>query len=401
MTLKRNVENMNQLLATGLVTFALIGALRAADTPEPSEPAAIGLTKGPNLTVLKDGKSYQGVGINYFDCFLRTLNDGNDASYDAGFATLAAKEIPFARFCATGFWPRDMKLYQTDRAEYFRRLDGVVKSAEKHGIGLVPSLFWYFACVPDLVGEPMDQWGNPQSKTHAWMREYVGQVVTRYRDSRAIWAWELGNEYSLSASLPNAKENRPKTHASLGTPATRSERDDLTFAMVRVAFAEFGKAVREHDPKRLILTGDSFPRLSAWHQEHENTWTKDTPEQFAEILALANPDPICAISLHAYEDDDQRFATAVEVSRKIKKPVMIGEFGAPGDTPEDAAKCRRLLKSIVDLHIPLAALWVFDLKSQKEFNVTGDNSRSWQLDLVSEANKQQRLSVDSPEAPAK
>ena len=380
---------MNQLLATGLVTFALIGALRAADTPNPSEPASIGLTKGPNLTLLKDGKSYQGVGINYFDCFLRTLNDGNDTSYEAGFATLAAKGIPFVRFCATGFWPRYMKLYQTDRAGYFRRLDGVVKSAEKHGIGLIPSLFWHFACMPDLVGEPMDQWGNPQSKTHAWMHEYVREVVTRYRNNRAIWAWELGNEYSLSASLPNAKENRPKSHASLGTPETRSERDDLTFAMVRVAFAEFGKAVREHDPKRLILTGDSFPRRSAWHQEHGNTWTHDTPEQFAVMLTLANPDPINGISLHAYDDDDQqRFAAAVEVSRKLNKPIFVGEFGAPGETPEDASKCRRLLKSIVDLHIPLAALWVFDLKSQKEFNVTVDNARSWQLDLISEANRQ-------------
>ena len=361
-----------------------------------AQPAVItpGLTQRDGV-VFKDGQSYRGVGINYFDCFLRTLNDGNDTSYDVGFATLAAKGIPFACFCATGFWPRDMKLYQTDRTEYFRRLDGVVKSAEKHGIGLVPSLFWLHACVPDLVGEPMDQWANPQSKTQAWMREYVREVVTRYRDNPAIWAWELGNEYSLSASLPNAKEHRPTAHASLGTPETRSERDDLSFAMVRVAFAEFGKAVREHDPARLILTGDSFPRPSAWHQEHENKWTNDTPEQFAEMLTLANPDPITAISLHAYEDDDQRFAAAMDVSRKLNKPIFVGEFGAPGETPEDAAKCRRLLKAIVDHHIPLAALWVFDLKSQKDFSVTADNSRSWQLEAIAEVNSR----LHSPQAP--
>ena len=351
-------------------------------------PKSVGLTNGLNATVLKDGKPYRGVGINYFDCFLRTLQNGDDTSYDAGFATLAAKGIPFARFCATGFWPRDMKLYQTDRAEYFRRLDGVVKSAEKHGIGLVPSLFWLFACVPDLVGEPMDQWADPQSKTHAWMREYVREVVTRYRDHPTIWAWEFGNEYSLHANLPNAKEHRPKVHASFGTPETRSERDDITFAMLRVAFAEFGKAVRVHDPKRLILTGDSFLRPSAWHQEHENKWTHDTPEQFAKMLTLANPDPISAISLHVYDEDEiQRFAAAMNVSRTLNKPIFVGEFGAPGETPEDAAKCRRLLKAIVAHDIPLAALWVFDLKMQKKWNVTAENARPWQLDLISEANK--------------
>ena len=44
------------------------------------------LTNGPNATVLKDGKPYRSIGINYFDCFLRTLNKADDTSYDAGFA---------------------------------------------------------------------------------------------------------------------------------------------------------------------------------------------------------------------------------------------------------------------------------------------------------------------------
>ncbi len=56
--------------------------------------------------MLKNGKPYRGIGINYFDCFLRTLNKADGTSYDFGFATLAAKGIPFARFCATGFSAR-------------------------------------------------------------------------------------------------------------------------------------------------------------------------------------------------------------------------------------------------------------------------------------------------------
>ncbi|MEI7807353.1 MAG: cellulase family glycosylhydrolase [Verrucomicrobiota bacterium] len=361
--------------------------LHAAEPILVKEKAA-GLSNGPNATVLRSGKPYRGIGINYFDCFLRTLKKGDDTSYDAGFATLAAKGIPFARFCATGFWPSDMKLYQTNRAEYFRRLDGVVKSAEKHGIGLVPSLFWFFACVPDLVGEPMDQWANPQSKTQAWMREYVREMVTRYRESSAVWAWEFGNEYSLQADLPNGKDHLPAVHTKLGTPAIRSKRDLLTFAMVRVAFVEFGKAVRKYDPARLIITGDSFLRSAAWHQKHENSWKQDTAEQFGEMLELVNPNPISGISLHLYDSEDEpRLNAALAVSLKLNKPIFVGEFGAPGDAPEQAAKCRRLLKAIVDHKIPLAALWVFDYKNQKDYNVTADNARAWQLDLISEANK--------------
>jgi hypothetical protein len=131
--------------------------------------APLGLTVQDGV-LQKDGKAYRGVGINYFDCFLRVLANGTNTSYDAGFKVLADHHIPFARFCATGFWPRDMKLYQTDRAEYFRRLDGIVRSAEKHGVGLIPSLFWHTSCVPDLVGEPVGEWANPKSKTCAWMR---------------------------------------------------------------------------------------------------------------------------------------------------------------------------------------------------------------------------------------
>ena len=201
------------------------------------------LTAGPDGSVLLQGKPYRGIGINYFDCFLRTLSNKEDTSYEKGFATLQAKGIPFVRFCATGYWPKDLELYRQDRPEYFRRLDAVVKSAAQHNIGLVPSLFWFFACVPDIVGESMDQWANPKSKTIAWMQEYVREVVTRYRDNPTIWAWELGNEFSLQAQLPNAKDHRPDVHPALGTATSRSDRDDLSYAMVRMAFVEFGKAV--------------------------------------------------------------------------------------------------------------------------------------------------------------
>jgi len=382
---QRTETIFNDVIMTRCVTLVLLFTVYGA-----SISARAQLTTGPNATVLKDRETYRGIGVNYFDCFLRTLKDGEDASYQAGFATLAGKGIPFARFCCTGYWPKDMQLYQADRAEYWRRLDGVVRSAQNNGIGLVPSLFWLYSCVPDLVGEPMDQWANPNSKTEAWMREYVREVVTRYRDNPTIWAWEFGNEYSLQANLPNASEHRAEIHPALGTAAARGERDDLTFAMARETFRAFAVEVRKYDPQRLILTGDSFLRASAWHLERGRTWQHDTPEQFGEMLALVNPDPINCISVHVYGDDDQRLARALEVSRQLNKPLFAGEFGIGGEKSEQSAHFRRLLNAIVDQPIPLAALWVFDLSSQKDFNVTPTNARASQLDMVAEANKRLR-----------
>jgi hypothetical protein len=261
-------------------------------------------TRGPGLSVrtdgvlLKDGVPYRVIGVNYFDAFARVLQDPNDTSYDAGFRALAENGIPFARFTGTGFWLAEMKLYLADKARYFALLDGVVRAAEKHGVGLLPSLFWHMPAVPDLVGKPCDQWGNPDSKTHEFMRACTREVVTRYRDSPALWGWEFGNEFNLLADLPNAQEHLPAAWPPLGTPAGRSDRDILTHEMARTAFPEFAREVRKHDLHRMISTGNSIPPLSAWHQMHEGTWANDSPEQFARMLADDNPDPGDTISIH-------------------------------------------------------------------------------------------------------
>jgi hypothetical protein len=389
---RHHVRSSRRTAVIPMLIAAIVWAasgLAAADLP----PA---ISSGGQGGLRKDGKPFRAIGVNYFSCFHRTLLDAADTSYEEGFRVLAEHKIPFARFMATGFWPKDMALYQSDREEYFRRLDAVVASAEKHGIGLIPSLFWYFACVPDLVGEPMDQWGNPQSKVHAWMREYVREVVTRYRDSPAIWAWEMGNEFALQASLPGAANHRARVVPKMGTRETRSERDELTFDMLRVAYAEFGKAVREHDKKRLISTGDGLPRPAAWHMEKEGTWTPDNERQFRQMLRSFNPEPVDVISIHAYVWDIERIAWSVRAAKSMKKPLFIGEFGGPGTGPEVEKEFRRILGIIKESPVALAALWVFDHPDNRpdaQFNITADNERSYQLREVAEANA--RVQKDS------
>src|SRR5947209_7332133 len=134
------------------------GAAAAATT-------ALGVSVDADGRLIRDSRPIHAVGVNYFDAFLRTLHRADDTSYDAGFAALGELKIPFARVAACGYWPSEMKLYQSDKAEYFRRLDGVVRSAEKHDVGLILSLFWCWSTIPDLAGEPCDQWGNPDSRT--------------------------------------------------------------------------------------------------------------------------------------------------------------------------------------------------------------------------------------------
>ena len=353
--------------------------------------AASGLSVDERGELLLRGAPFRGVGVNYYDAFTRTLGEAARTNYDAGFQELAARRIPFARFSAGGYWPSEWRLYQTNRAEYFARLDGVVHSAERHGIGLIPSLFWQLSTIPDLVGEPCNRWGDSNSRTIAFMREYTRELVTRYARSSAIWGWEFGNEYNLPADLPNASEHRPPIVPTLGTPARRTAEDELTHAAIRTTFREFALEVRKHDPQRMIFSGNAFPRVSAWHQAKEKNWKRDTREQFAEVLAADNPSPMNSLSVRGYDltADIGRLDQAMLVAQSLKKPLFVGEFGVPGPgTAEAKAKFATILAAIETNHVPLSALWVFDFNGQaKDWNVTATNDRSWQIDAIQQANE--------------
>jgi len=353
-----------------------------------------GLHTNERGELLLDAVPFCGIGVNYYDAFIRTLDETAPTNYDAGFRELAFRRIPFARFSAGGYWPRDWGLYQTNRSEYFARLDRVVQSAERHGVGLIPSCFWSLSTVPDLVGEPCNRWGDPNSRTIAFMRQYTRELVTRYLRSPAFWGWEFGNEYNLAADLPNGSEHRPPVAPDFGTPARRTAEDDLTHAAMRVALREFALTVRQHDPLRIIISGNAFPRISAWHQVKEKSWRADTREQFAEMLAADNPPPINTLSVRGYDlsTDLSRLDQAMSVSRAGKKPLFVGEFGVPGATTrESKEKFTTILSAIETNHVPLSALWVFDFDGQaKDWNVNATNDRSWQLDALQQANERMK-----------
>ncbi len=360
----------------------------------------------PGLTVhegqlLLEGQPYSGIGANYFSLFYRTLKDPSDKSYEDGLRQLSEAQIPFVRFMACGFWPVDWDLYLRDRETHFERLDRVVESAERAGIGLIPSLFWYMPTVPDIVGEPIDQLGNPNSKTVAFIRQYTREVVLRYRNSPAIWGWEFGNEYNLHADLPNASEHRPRIVPPLKTALKRTERDELSSEAMLTAFAQFATTVRKYDKHRIVITGNSIPRPSAYHNTKEMSWKKDSREQFEEILLRDNPDPFDVISVHVYRNSGQANTESItelvrtvrNVSASAKKPLFIGEFGAPMTLGEDKERSQflELVKAIEANNVPLSAFWVFDHAGQdKVWNVTFDNTRSYMLKLVSDANQRMR-----------
>lgn len=384
-----------------LFLMLITGLVFGATAADPALGQTLGLTTRQGELLLH-GEPYRGIGANYFSLFRRVLEDPNDTSFDDGLKRLSEAGIPFVRFMACGFWPSDGDLYRQDKEAYFQRLDRVVESAEQHRIGLIPSLFWHMATVPDLVSESMDQLGNPDSETSALLRQYIEEVVLRYRDSPAIWAWEFGNEYNLNVDLPNAAEHRPQVVPHLKTALQRTSRDELSSQAMLVAFAQFANSVRQHDRHRVLITGNSIPRPSAYHNTKESSWEKDTPLQFEEVLLRDNPDPFEVISVHIYDHSDQAETTSIKgsvqavaaMAARANKPLFVGEFGAaqsltPGQTE---ALFDEMLDSLLSSNVALAAFWVFDYSDQDDWNVTTENERSYQLKRVSEANERLRSS---------
>lgn len=341
-------------------------------------------------------------GVNCFDLFYgRLFRHGGVRPASVRLRELSTRGIPFVRFAASPFWPREWSAYRDDPARYFAVLDEVIAAAESNRLGLVPSLFWNPVSVSDLVGEPVSDWGRAGSRTRAFMDKYTEQVVKRYQSSSAIWMWEFGNEFNTYANLPNALKWWPKVDVSQGTPPKRSMRDLMTTAGCADAFAHFGKIVRQLDSRRGITAGTDIPRYNVSNLA-AGRWWADSPTQFRAALGEVTPDPLNVISVHLYPDREGRyfgFGNSSQFSdilrevgktgRSLGKQVFIGEFGVPrmADRDEEKRQFRRLLDSIVAAPVNWAALWVYDFGFQEKWNVRFDNDRAWQLEWIAQANQ--------------
>lgn len=364
------------------------------------------LKVSPDGIFIRNNKPYRGVGVNYFNAFYRTILNQSDKSYYEGLKYLSDNKIPFIRFTANGFWPNELKLYQTNKSRYFTLLDEFVKTAERYRVGLIPSLFWFYAAVPDLMGEHVNQWGNPDSKTIAFMRTYTAEVVDRYKNSPAIWGWEFGNEVNSYLDLLGvAFPDIPAINTASGTPSTRTADDAITTEIFQYALSEFASVVRKYDPERAIFSGNGIAGTNSYHRYKYKNWEIDSSTEYRLLLDVQNPISLGTLTIHLYPHQDNIYfsdfkpkATLAQIiqesmraSKELKRPFFLGEFGSPktlGETME-ATKFKELLDAIVENEVQLSALWVYDFSYQdKDWNITQTNNRKYQLDAIIKTNAQ-------------
>ena len=377
-------------------TLSLVGLLCmcAACMAEPS----LGLTvQGGKL--MRNGSEFRAMGINYNTAWYDVLKDPETLEVAEGFRILKQDYgIPFIRFSAGPYAHTQWKLYVEDPEEYLRRFDLLVKHAEAQGIGLIPSFFWYICAMPDLQGEPVSALGDPDSKCRTFMRQYIRDIVGRYKDSPAIWGWEVGNEWMLTADLPKLAHLPRK---KIGSKEARTAADKVLRPMLLDAYKDFYKTVREMDPDRIIVTGDSIARPSAWHNRNEDAWGQDTKEQWAEVYRADTPDCYEVASFHLYAEAEMSYfenkdlpiedfvTEVVGISRSDNKVIWCGELGMPGSDDASRDMFIRMLRSVIQNEIALSAIWNFKPQGtfQSDWDISPTNERAYMLDVVKVLNK--------------
>lgn len=368
-----------------------------------------------NGVIMLEGKPFYGFGVNYFGAFSH-YEDGylpDPQTFQDGFAGMAAHNIPFVRI-ALGYYSSFYDRYDEDPQETLNKLRQVLDAAEAEHVGVILSLFWHDAALAEHVGEKRADMGEADSRTLAYAKEFTETIVKEFADHRALWGWEIGNEYNLDADL--CDRNLQGFLPAGFTFDNPSGRDYFTSDETAFFFEAIASTIRKYDGYRMISNGCSEMRASAWHM-HKATgrlrkdhlwdinWTQDTRTDFERIVALYTPDSVDTVSFHfqsgssgaadpsytlsypVFAGEDAltvpEFLEAyVQAAKSADKALYLGEFGDFRDM-ESAQDCPEMFRTLCgwvsDAGIQVASLWQF--QDYTDSGVGGEK-----LDILSEIN---------------
>lgn len=366
-------------------------------------------------TVTLEGQPFYGFGLNYFGAFAHSYADDSSA-YEAAFAAIGARNIPFVRLPLCGYYPDFYESFDENPEAMLEKMQAVLDSAASHQVGVIVTLMWWDPAIALHVNGKRADMGQTDSAVMTYARQYVEAVVARFADHPAVWGWEIGNEYNLDADLCDA--NLETYLWDMRYPGTERSsldgRDYFTSAEMVQFYTEIATVIRKYDSYRMISTGNSEMRTSAFalyqasqraNGEHlwNVTWHTDTREKFDQINAICTPDPVNTVSFHlqhgtqgsekpAYVLSLGRFRTTIstadyfrayaETARAQNKALFLGEFGDLIDmeqAPDAIDVFRQITDWIREADIQLAASWQF-----QDYTEEGINGQK--LDVLSACN---------------
>ena len=337
------------------------------------------------------GEDLYVAGTNCYNLFNQCFDDFSPEEAKRTLDVLKENGISIVRFNCGGYSYRDLEFYMQNKEAYLELLRQIVNYAQRLEIGLIPSFFWLYHAVPDYYDEPLRSWGRADSKTVQHLCDYTAAVVNKLKDSKAIFAWEFGNEFNLSCNLPNADEHMPALPAH-SKRTQRTAEDYLSATDVQYAIQRFSQTIHAIDNTgRMITSGNATLRPSQYNQLKYNSWNQDTYEEYKQISAMYAPDGVDTISEHVYFQSQKTFGKDLSLSqylsyvlqaaREQKKAYFVGEWG--GGSDEDMSAYREIGNDFVDAGVQVCLFWNFNLEEGSiEYSYSADSTRGKRIFTV-------------------
>ena len=268
-----------------LVGMMLLPAENAAPAVQSNEVFTL-----QNNQFYLEGKPFAEMSFNKFD-LLWGIWDGihkRDGTHDPSVlqAAIARQDLALCDLHEMGF--RTVRIFgapyvhdkaglavATEQKPLFEALDTMLDLCDRNGIKVVFSLalnnFIYEDLVkpgPGVAPQVLPLYVDAGSKARKDCYAYIDLIVNRYKDRKSIAMWEVSNELTNMADIGVWK----------GTVSP-------TLPQVAEFFDSTAERIKQDDPLRLVSTGGTALRESAWHLWHHLGWPKDSEEQYQEAYA--------------------------------------------------------------------------------------------------------------------
>lgn len=214
---------------------------------------------------------------------------------------------------------------------YYQALDKTIELLERNNLRAVFSLGCSFF-VNEWKGENLRELvADPKSSSRKSLYEYLDDIVSRYKDSKAILMWEVTNELTLFWDI------QPGTLMAQGMRMPTMQQG--------VAFyKDVVDRIKKNDPLRLVNNGGSMLRESAYNLNVNKKWTKDTYAQQLEMYhQMYDNAGLDVMDIHYYTSSLPGYVLKDEktggdyyidlkgylnIAQDLKKPLYVSEYGA-------------------------------------------------------------------------
>ena len=334
---------------------------------------------------VKDGvimlgdKPFYGIGTNYYEIAYKLITDPIADDFEAGIKKVKEQKIPYIRVRFSSYAGEGMDVFYDNPAMFFRGMDRVVELCEQYKIGIIADLAWTLMPYKTEGQTTQDFITTADGEGFQKMISYMQTIVKRYKNSPAIWGWEVGNEFNLACSV--APENLDPQ--DLGN------------------FFEYvmGKIKEADGTDRMITTGNSQNRHAQKNLWKNGNWTADTLEETKEMLEIFENQYSSIISTHVYQNEQILGGQTVNVleylkginkmAQEIGKPLFIGEYCDDSKDKSDQAlsldKFQRLHDAIMESGIQMATIWIQD--NYRDLYMKTNSYIQYELDCAKSGNE--------------